>query len=104
MPCSLCPVPGHLAEAINEWDLEIQPTLQSSSCVPDTGKCSPGERVAFFPVHTEMQYGLEIAIFFFKDILFSILNLTNLSIFILTDRNWRDFCFASLLAVNCGNH
>lgn len=99
LPCKLCPVQGHLAEAVSGiWN---QPTLHSSSCVPWIGKHSPGGKVAFFPIHTETQYGLAAVPFFFK----TFQNTEPCQIvsgLILKDRNWRGLCFDSLLAMTCG--
>lgn len=46
-----------------EWDLNSSPHSSLQAVRLDTGKYSSGGRIAFFPVHTEMQYGLVAAPF-----------------------------------------
>lgn len=68
----------------------------------DTGKHSPGGTVAFFPTHTEIQYGLAAGPFSLQRHI-RILNSIKVVVKSLSKRKRRGLCFANLVTMTCGN-
>lgn len=88
----------------NDWGLKPSPHFSFQAVCLDTGKHSPGDRVAFFPIHTEIQYGLAAVPFSLQRDIRILNSIKLLSGLIVKDRNYRSLCFTSLLAVICVNH
>lgn len=87
----------HKATWLRQWvGSEIQPTLQSSSCVPSYREAFTWRQTCFFPVHTEIQYGLESAPFLLQRHVRILNSIKLLSGFILKDQNWRDLFLAMM--------
>lgn len=87
-----------------EWRLNSSPHSHLHAVCLHAGKHAPGGRDAFFPVHTEIQYG-RAAVPFSLQKHVKILNLYQIEVRSHSKRQeLKRSLFASLLAMTCGNH